>query len=153
MTDANRKSQGAGLQAAVDRGMASKALWLQSGEVVSSRVLSLRWGLMTAAVGAWARRGALTSVVIGRRRYYPSEFLELEPDAVRAVSRMLSPLSPESALVFWKRPHGALGGRTAAAFLRDTPGPVGLERVRRLAQAWAEESSRPQGVDDSERDS
>lgn len=137
----SRKTPGtkeSGLRAAITRGATAKAQWVESGEVVPASALAARWQVTASSIGASARRGGLTSVVISRRRYFPSAFLELEPESAGAVSRALSPLPPQTALVFWKRPHGALGGKTAAEALRIE---AGLDRVLGLAQSWSGEAA------------
>ncbi|MBB2486829.1 hypothetical protein H5407_16500 [Mitsuaria sp. WAJ17] len=91
-------------------------------------------------MGDAARRGELSSIVISRRRYYPREFAELDRDVVIAVSLALKSVSPEVALVFWKRPHGALGGEAPSTLLRDVTVANRLQRVVELAQAWAAQS-------------
>lgn len=136
----NAASQRGGLQAAVARGSASKALWVATGEVVPASAVAAKWRVATRSVGDAARRGELSSIVIARRRYYPREFVELDLDVVKAVSEALRPVSPESALIFWKRRHGALGGTTPATVLRDVTVANRQQRVVELAQAWAAQS-------------
>lgn len=57
-----------------------------------------------------------------------------------AVSLALNPVSPEVALMFWNRPHGALGGEAPPTVLRDVTVANRLQRVVELAQAWAAQS-------------
>ena len=117
-------------------GEAAKVDWMRSGEVVSAKVLADRWGLTPQALGPAAERGEVFAVVVKRHRYYPKEFLDLGRDDVSAVCRALGRMSPEEKLIFWKRPHGALAGKTVVDALNNQAGPR-LSRVVQLAQSWA----------------
>lgn len=59
---------------------------------------------------------------------------------VSDVRKALSPLSPAEQLVFWKRAHGALGGKTVLQTLSDTTDAAQLSRVTELGRAWALEA-------------
>lgn len=135
-----------GLQAAVARGSTSRVLWVETGEVVPASTVAERWRVATRSVGDAARRGVLSSIVISRRRYYPREFVELDLDVVKAVSAALRPVSPEVALMFWKRSHGALGGKAPTTLLRDVTVANRQQRVVQLAQAWAAQSVAAAGL-------
>lgn len=138
---ANKKPSSArGLKAAEERGAAAKTLWVESGEVVPASELAVHWGVAPSTVSAAARRGEASFIVILGRRYFPKEFLELERDVVREVSLALSGLTPESMLMFWKRTHGALEGRTPAAMIQEAGDGKARERLVKLAQSWAEGS-------------
>jgi hypothetical protein len=126
-----------GLAAAVARGESAKLEWLSSGEVVPAKTLADRWGLTPQALGPAAARGEVFAVVVQRHRYYPKEFLELDRDDVGTVSKSLGDLSPEEKLVFWKRPHGALGGKTVFELLSSKKNRPQLLRVAQLAHSWA----------------
>jgi hypothetical protein len=112
---------------------------LQSGELVSAKTVASAWGLSPRALGPAAKRGELFGIVVNRQRYYPKKFLELSREDVAQVTRALSALSPEEKLIFWKRPHGALDGKTVGQLLSGNEEPAHLERVIRLAKAWADE--------------
>lgn len=129
-----------GVVAAVARGEAAKLAWVHSGEVVPAKTLADRWGLTPQALGPAARRGEVFAVVVKRQRYYPKEFLDLDRNAVSVVTQSLGGLPPEAKLIFWKRPHGALGGKTVHEALTASKGAGQLARVAQLAQAWADEA-------------
>jgi hypothetical protein len=126
-----------GLAAAVGRGESAKLAWLNSGEVVPAKTLADRWGLTPQALGPAAARGEVFAVVVQRHRYYPKEFLELGRSDVGTVSKLLGDLSPEEKLVFWKRRHGALGGKTVFELLSSKKNGPQLLRVAQLARSWA----------------
>lgn len=126
-----------GLAAAVARGEAAKVEWVRAGEVVPAKILADKWGLTPQALGPAADRGEVFAVVVKRQRFYPKEFLELHRDDVATVSKSLGDLSPEEKLIFWKRPHGALGGETVVRVLSGAKHGLQLQRVAQLAQAWA----------------
>jgi hypothetical protein len=134
-----RPSQGAqgGLAGAAKRGEAARVDWVRSGEVVPAKALAERWGLTPQALGPAAARGEVFSTVIKSHRYYPREFLELDRDEVGAVCRALGSLTPQEKLIFWKKPHGALAGKTVLQALGRKRGEVPMREVLQLAQAKA----------------
>lgn len=129
------------LAAAQARGEAAKVEWVRSGEVVPAKELADKWDLTPQALGPAEKRGELFSVVVKRHRYYPREFLTLNRDDVGTVCKQLEPLDATEKLLFWKRPHGALGGKTVSALLSDSKkaGPQ-LVRVAQLAQSWSSQA-------------
>lgn len=133
-------NKASGLAAAVARGEAAKVEWVQSGEVIPAQMLADVWGLTPQALGPAAERGEVFAVVVKRQRYYPREFLDLDRQDVGAVCKALGNLSPAEKLVFWKRPHGALKGKTVFAALTDARDADRLRRVEVLARAWADEA-------------
>lgn len=130
-----------GLAAAVAQGEAAKLEWVNSGEVISAKTLADAWGLTPQALGPASARGEVFAIVVKSHRYYPNEFLELNRDDVGAVCKALGRLSPSEKLIFWKRPHGALGGKTVLQSLAGKKSDAQLARVTRLAQAWAAEAN------------
>jgi len=129
----------AGLAAARARGEAAKVRWVQTGEVVTAKALADAWGLTPQALGPAAKRGEVFSVQVKNQRYYPSEFLRLHRQDVATVCEQLEGMEPAEKLVFWKRRHGALGGRTLTECLEDQTGGSQLQRIVRLAQAATEQ--------------
>lgn len=125
-----------GWAGALVRGEAARVNWVRTGEVVAAQILAAHWDLTPQALGPAARRGDVFAIVVKRQRYYPCEFLELQRDDVAAVCKALGPLSADEKLVFWKRAHGALAGRTVTEQLRSKD-PAALTRVVRLARARA----------------
>jgi hypothetical protein len=129
-----------GVAGAQLRGEAAKVGWIQSGEVVPAKALADSWGLSPQALGPAADRGEVFSLTHKRSRYYPAEFLALQREDVAAVNKALEGLSEGEKLVFWKRPHGALGGKTVAQVLSGA-GKGALSRITALAKAWTEQAS------------
>ncbi|MCA8945971.1 MAG: hypothetical protein KDB29_07075 [Planctomycetes bacterium] len=76
---------------------------------------------------------------IDGQTYVIAEFLRVDRLMAIAVSSALRGLSPETKLVFWKRAHGALGGRTVCEILESERPVPALARVTELAQAWVAE--------------
>ena len=130
----------AGLEAALARGEAARIAWVQDGEVVPAKDLAGRWGLTPQALGPAAARGEVFSLTLQRQRYYPREFLDLERSTVASVCRPMAHVSPAEQLVFWKRPHGALGGKKVAEALAGPEAATQLPRIVQLAQSWATEA-------------
>lgn len=125
-----------GVQGAILRGEAVKRQWIASGELVPARVLAERWGLTPQALRPAARRGEVFALVIKRRRFYPSEFLHLDRRVVAAISNALGHLSAATKVIFFKRQHGALGGRTLLETLTSPDEASGLGSIVQLAKAW-----------------
>jgi hypothetical protein len=130
-----------GLQEATARGEAAKLEWIRSGLVVPAAQLAQAWGLTPQALGPAAERGELVSIKIKGKRYYPTPFTELDRESVLTITRLLSPLPASEQFIFWMRPHGALGGQTAAQCL--AANPAQLARVCQLAHAWVQEAALP----------
>jgi hypothetical protein len=124
-----------GLAGAQRRGESARLAWVIDGDIVPSKELAQAWGLTPQALGPAEKRGELFSIVLKRQRYYPREFLELTREDVAAVCKQLVPLDPVEKLFFWKRPHGALGGRTALQALSMSTDGQGLRMVVQLAEA------------------
>ena len=125
-----------GLKAAQSRGEAAKVRWVQDGDVVPGQQLADSWGITRQALGAAASRGETFSLKVGGRLYYPGKFLELERATVSAVCIALGDITPTEKFVFWMRDHGSLGGRSVTDAVH---AGVAIERIVRLARAWAAE--------------
>ena len=63
--------------------------------------------------------------------------------AVAAVCRALGDLGASEKLMFWLRDHGALAGKSVAAALE---AGVAVDKVERLAAAWARERGAAHGA-------
>ena len=124
---------------AMVRGEAVKRQWVATGDLVPARVLAESWGLTPQALGPAARRGEVFALVIKRQRFYPREFLFLDRSVVAAISKALGHLSAATKLIFFKRPHGALGGRTLLEILTSPNEAIELASIARLAKAWADQ--------------
>lgn len=124
-----------GLAGATARGEVAKVEWVRSGEVVPAKTLAQAWNLTPQALGPAARRGEVFAVVVKGQRHYPREFLLLSRDDVAAVCKPLQGLTPSEQLVFWKRKHGALGGRTLLEALTAANNGPALARAVQLAQS------------------
>jgi hypothetical protein len=130
-----------GLVGAERRGEAARLAWVVEGEVVPAAELADAWGLTPQALGPAGKRGELFAVVVKRQRYYPREFLELDRDDVATVCKLLVPLDPVEKLLFWKRPHGALGGKTVVQVLGAKKNGPQLARVAQLARAHSAQAA------------
>lgn len=135
---------GAGLRAAIAAGEAARDAWVKSGELVDAKALAACWLVRPSVLLTAASNHELLAVVHRRRRYYPCEFLLLSRNEVAEVSKALASVSPGAQLLFWKRAHGALGGRTAYDVLaKPHNGEDGISRVLALARAWESEATQP----------
>lgn len=124
-----------GLAGATARGEAARVEWVRSGEIVPAKTLSDAWGLTPQALGPAGKRGEVFAVTVRNQRYYPSEFLKLDRNDVANVCKQLEGLDPSEQLIFWKRKHGSLGGKTVFEVLSSKPSGPQLAKVVQLAQA------------------
>lgn len=128
--------EGRGLAGALARGEAARVEWVRAGEVVPAKELAASWGLTPQALGPAAKRGELFAVTVKNQRYYPCEFLTLHRQDVGAVCEQLQGMDPSEQLVFWKRRHGALGGKTIHEVLGSGKrGEAQISEVLQLARA------------------
>jgi hypothetical protein len=119
----------------VERGEALRAAWVKDGLLVSSATLSRHWHRTRQALDQACTRGELFFVKVGKNKYYPAAFVELDADAVKQVNLALKGDDGTAKFIFWSRKHGALGNRTVLEAL----GEGRLARVVELAQGWSEE--------------
>ena len=127
-----------GAAAVVSAGVAAKDAWVESGELIGAQALAQRWSVSPRALSIAVREHQLFAVVHRRRRYYPQEFLLLDKATVAQVCRAMASVPPWTQFIFWKRVHGAIGGRTVAEVLLDhVERDARVVRVLALARAWA----------------
>lgn len=107
--------------------------WGQDGTLITGPELAQAWG-----VGSESLAG-LTAVTVNGKAYYPGIWRERDPGEVRQICDELARVEPDEQIIFWLRQHGGLGGATVIQGLRD--GRLG--HVLAIAQAWADEHSRP----------
>jgi uncharacterized coiled-coil protein SlyX len=139
-TSQTRGRTAGGVAGAQARGEAAKVGWIQAGELVPAKTLADSWGLSPQALGPAAERQEIFAMTHKRMRYYPAEFLALERSVVAHINQTLGELPGMEKLLFWKRPHGALGGLTITQTLLKHNGG-GLDKVLSLAQAWTQRNS------------
>lgn len=127
----------AGLSAAVARGAEAWSQWNSAGELISTQELADHWGISIQELELAVKRGALTVVEHAGRDFHPAEFMRLSRRVVDEICSALKELSPVSQLVFWKRRHGALDGKSVCDFL-DQPGSSRgqVTKVVTLAAMW-----------------
>jgi len=89
------------------------------------------WGLAPRALASARQRGEVFALVVHRRRFYPREFLHLNRDDIATACKALEGLTPVEQFFFWKRPHGALQGKTVPDALVE----FGLPRVAGYARS------------------
>lgn len=140
--DLETVSNPGGLCAAIAEGRAARRAWVADGEVVTQSALAVHWRTSTRTVQRELRREQIFGFHIDGQTYVIAEFLRVDRLMAIAVSSALRGLSPETKLVFWKRSHGALGGRTVCEILESERPVPALARVTELAQAWVTEEGR-----------
>lgn len=122
------------LQVEANRGEQARQEWISDGLVVPSSVLAKAWGRTRQALDQAVRRSELFSIGIRNRNWYLAVFQALVAADVAKVCRELRHLSEAEQLVFWLRPHGALGGATVEQAFRSNR----VADVLALAKAYAE---------------
>lgn len=114
-----------------------KKEWVSSGMLVGWAALAVAWGgRKRQALDRKRQRHELVSLKIAGKHYYPAAFLALSADSVSIICKLLQDVDPISQVIFWARPHGAIGGKTLAEVLS---AGASVASVTFLARAHAEE--------------
>jgi hypothetical protein len=111
------------------------ANWVREGLVVPTSTLAKQWERSRQALDRACARGELFAVKVGKNRYYPAAFLQLDANAVKLVNLALKGDDSTAKFVFWTQSHGGLGARTIAEALHEGL----IERAIELAAGWSEE--------------
>lgn len=122
-------------QARLKQGESVRLAWVQDGLLIPSRQLAQAWGRTPQALSLADRHGKLLSLKVKGDRYYPAVFLTLEAEVVKDICSRLKGEDAVGKFMFWSKPHGSLGGLTAADAIRAGKG----EKVVQLAEAWSAE--------------
>jgi hypothetical protein len=122
-------------QALVAQDEAQGEAWVKEGRLVKSAALCEAWATSRQALDRAVARDELFSLKVGRNRFYPKEFLEIEAQAVKTVCKALTGDDAASKFVFWLSPHDALNAKTIAQAIQSG----GLDRVVQLATEWSQE--------------
>jgi hypothetical protein len=111
--------------------------WISSGMLVSGSALIAAWGgCERQALERKRQRHELVSLKSAGKHYYPAAFLALSADSISSICKLLQDVDPIAQVIFWARPHGAIGGKTLEEAL--TSG-ASVASVSFLARAFAEE--------------
>jgi len=114
------------------RGAQRLVMWTVDGTLVSLSVAAQAWQLSQDDVVAAAGRGDVFEIWIKDSPYIPAVLIELGPQQSAQICSTLEGQSAISKLVFLKRSHGGLGGRTITEALQSGNS---MEDIRRLAHA------------------
>jgi hypothetical protein len=118
---------------ATARGEARLVKWTRDGTLIDGKRLAEAWGMTRQGLDKARERGDIFSVRVGGLHYYPEQAEHFKRADLAQINRALADTDPNSKLIFLKRQHGALGGRTAAEATDDGR----LADVLRLAHDWA----------------
>jgi hypothetical protein len=118
---------------ALARGEARLVKWTRDGSLVDGKRLAEAWGMTRQGLDKARERGDIFSVRVGGLHYYAEQAEHFKRADLAQVNRALGGIDPNSKLIFLKRQHGALGGRTPAEATEDGR----LADVLRLARDWA----------------
>jgi hypothetical protein len=124
-----------GWQELLSQGEARRVAWIKDGLLVPTSELAEQWGRTRQALDQACDRGDLFSLKVGKNKYYPRIFLELDADAVKRVCLALKGGDSTAKFIFWSRRHGALGGKTIADAIQENK----VARAEELALGWSEE--------------
>jgi hypothetical protein len=122
-------------QARLKQGESVRLAWVQDGLLIPSRQLAQAWGRTPQALSLADRHGKFLSLKVKGDRYYPAVFMTLEAEVVKDVCSRLKGEDAVGKFIFWSKPHGSLGGLTAADAIKAGKG----EKVVQLADAWSAE--------------
>lgn len=111
--------------------------WIRSGMLISGAALSAAWdGWPRQALDRARKRHELVSLKISGKHYYPGAFLTVSAKSAAVICKLLQDVDPVAQMIFWARPHGAIGGKTLEEALS---AGASVESVSFLAITSAEE--------------
>lgn len=122
-------------QSRVAQGEALRAEWVKDKLLVPAVDFAKRWGRTRQALDQACERRELFSLKVGKNRYYPAAFLNLDAEAVKRVNLALKGDDVTAKFLFWQETFGALGGKSITEAL--AAGKV--DRAEELALGWSEE--------------
>lgn len=128
-----------GWEALIKQGEARRVSWVKEGLVVPTSELAKKWSRTRQALDQAGDRGELFSLKVGKNKFYPAAFLDLDADAVKQVCLALKGDDSTAKFLFWSRKHGALGNKTIAEALKEGR----VARAEELALGWSEERGLP----------
>ena len=114
------------------RGAQRLVAWTIDGTLVSLPVAAQAWQLSLDDFVAAVGRGDVFEVWLKDSPYIPAVLIDLGPQQSAQICSTLEGQSAISKLVFLKRSHGGLGGRTITEALQTGNS---MEDIRRLAHA------------------
>lgn len=94
------------------RGAARLATWTKDGTLVSLAEFAQAWGIGARDLEAAVERGDLFEVWVNDSPYIPAELIALGAEKSAEICHLLEGQSASSKLIFLKRTHGALDGKT-----------------------------------------
>jgi hypothetical protein len=122
-------------QGLLKQGESRRVEWIKEGLVIRTNVLATKWGRTRQALDQACDRGELFSLKVGKNKYYPSVFLDLDAEAVKRICMALKGDDSTAKFIFWSRKHGGLGGKTIAQAIKEGQ----VARAEELALGWSEE--------------
>jgi hypothetical protein len=119
---------------ALARGELRLVKWTKDGTLIDGKPLADAWDITRQGLDKARERGEIFSVRVKGRHYYSTEAVHFKRNDLAEINRALGDIDPASKLIFLRRKHGALGGRTPA----DAVEKGKLMDVVRLAKDWAD---------------
>lgn len=113
-----------------------KRNWIAAGLLARGPALGDAWGDPSLQTLEQAEAsGELFSLVVNGAHWYPAAFTKLPAATVGVLCQALEGVDPVSKVIFWTRPHGALGAKT----LEQAVEAGQLARALQITEAFAAE--------------
>lgn len=120
------------IEAALERGASKLTRWTQDGTLVTPQQLAKAWDQDLETLRTAVQRGDLFEVWVNEAPYFASALIALGVEAAAKVCQALDGNEASAKLLFLRRAHGSLGGKTVGQAL-ETGTP--MSRIEQLAGA------------------
>lgn len=120
------------IEDALERGANRLTRWTQDGTLIAPEQLANAWGEGLQAIQAAVRRGDLFEVWVNEAPYFAAACVDLGIEQTAKICQALGQQKPSTKLIFLKRAHGGLGGKTVVQALQSGT-PMG--DIEALAEA------------------
>lgn len=120
------------IEAALEKGVRTLTRWTQDGTLIEPQQLATAWGQSLQTLQAAVRRGDLFEVWVNEAPYFAAVCVDLGMEQTARICNALGRQKPSTKLMFLKRAHGGLCGKTVVQALQSGT-PMG--DIEELAEA------------------
>ena len=120
------------IEDALERGARKLTRWTQDGTLISPQQLANAWGQGLQTIQAAVRCGDLFEVWVNEAPYFAAICVDLGIEQTAKICQALGRQKPSTKLIFLKRAHGGLGGKTVVQALQSG---IPMSDIEELAAA------------------
>ena len=110
--------QESAIEDALERGAGRLTCWTQDGTLIAPQQLANAWGQDLQTLQAAVQRGDLFEVWVNEAPYFAGICVDLGSEQTAKICQALGRQKPSTKLIFLKRAHGGLGGKTVVQALQ-----------------------------------